>query len=80
IRVRRTIHTTVTSIFIGAGFALSETLYLALGNRQYAVHRSYTTLPLHIITAVILSFSIKYKKKGLTVLAVVVHLTYNILL
>ena len=78
IKVRGNINSTITGLFVGAGFALSETLYLTLGEDLNALHRSYTTLPLHIITAIILSLSIKYKRKSITILAVLVHLIYNL--
>lgn len=69
---------TIPAVFIGGGFALCETLYLTMGNTDLALIRTYTSLPLHIITSLILSRSIKQKKYFL--LAVLLHLSYNLLI
>lgn len=70
----------IYSIFIGGGFAIGETLFLALGNPEQAIIRSYTTLPLHIVTSVILGLSIKKGRQLLFILAVSLHTIYNIFL
>lgn len=66
---------TLLSIFVGGGFALCEIVYLTIGNLGSALTRTYTTLPLHIITAILLSKSIIHKRYFL--LALLLHISYN---
>lgn len=70
----------VHGLFLGCGFALSETLYLSLGNPQLAYLRSMTTLPLHIITAILLAESYKKSSKLLFAASVLIHIGFNFLI
>lgn len=71
-------HPIIFAIFLGAGFSLCETLYLSLGDSSLAFYRTVTSLPLHIITSVILSKAIIQKRYFL--LAVLMHLSFNLIL
>lgn len=71
-------HRLISAIFIGGGFALCETLFLSIGYRETAILRAYTTLPLHIITTVMLSKSVD--KKLFFLYALILHLLYNLIL
>lgn len=69
-------HPITSSIFIGGGFALCETLFLYIGNNQVALLRAYTTLPIHIISSILLYKSIN--KKRYFIYAILIHLIYNL--
>lgn len=71
-------HKTLLSIFVGGGFALCETLYLTIGTSNMGLIRTYTTLPLHIITSILLSKSINNKRFFL--LSLLIHISYNLLI
>lgn len=77
IRFRAGKHGYITAILVGAGFSLSETLYLSLGNPQLALYRSYTALPLHIITSLLLAKS-RYQKRYF-LLALLLHISFNLI-
>ncbi|QEN04024.1 hypothetical protein EW093_04675 [Thiospirochaeta perfilievii] len=68
----------VISLFVGGGFSLCETLYLTIENYNYSLIRSFTALPLHIITALLLSKSLS--RKRYFVLSLFIHLFYNLTL
>lgn len=68
----------VYAIFVGAGFALGETLFIALGNPELSIIRSVTALPLHVVTALILAIYTKEKKDILFIAAIIVHVGYNL--
>ncbi len=69
---------TYYSVFVGGGFALTETVYLAIGSPETAIIRAMTTLPLHILTSVLLSKGI-YKRRYL-LLALLIHISFNLLI
>lgn len=66
----------ISAIFVGGGFSLCETLYLFFSAPEVAFQRSYTALPLHIITSLILAKG--YTQKRFIFLAVLLHLSYNL--
>ncbi len=68
------------SIFIGGGFALCETLYVAFGVRELAVIRTLTTLPLHIVTSFILFQCIAKERKRFFILSLTIHLLFNLVI
>lgn len=70
----------VHALFLACGFALSETLYLSAGDIQMAYLRSITTLPLHIVTALLLAEFYKKGNKLLFAASVVIHISFNILI
>ncbi|MGL1891534.1 MAG: hypothetical protein OCD02_07905 [Spirochaetaceae bacterium] len=71
-------HRAVYALFIGGGFALTETLYLSIGNPNLAVIRTVITLPLHLVTAVLLSKAVINKRYFL--LATLIHISFNIII
>lgn len=72
-KYRSSIH----ALFVACGFALSETLYLSIGLPQMAYLRSYTTLPLHIVTSILLAESYKKGSKLLFAASVLIHFGFN---
>lgn len=66
------------ALFIGGGFALCETVYLSIGYRDMALNRTFTTLPLHIITSLLQSKA--GNRKRYFFLALLLHLSYNLFL
>lgn len=73
-------HLYSSSIFIGGGFALFETLFYQLGSAETAVLRAFTALPLHMVTALLLAFSIKKGRRVLTLLPCIIHFLYNLII
>ncbi|MBN2617893.1 MAG: hypothetical protein JXR64_06215 [Spirochaetales bacterium] len=64
-------------ILVGGGFAISETLYYSIGYRELALYRSFTSLPIHIITSIILYVGIKKDNRIYILLSILIHFTYN---
>lgn len=68
------------AIFIGGGFSLLETVTYSLGDPHVAILRTYTALPLHIVTSLLLAYSIKQEKKLILLAPLIIHIGYNVVM
>lgn len=74
------IYSLIYGLLIAGGFSLGETLYIAFGNIELSYYRSLLTLPLHMVTSIFLSLYYKKRELPLLIVALIIHISFNILL
>lgn len=75
---RRDVHIP-TALFTGAGFALTETVLISMGNSETAVIRAFIPLILHVTTAGLCAMALKKSSLRLFLIPWLLHGVYNAL-